>query len=84
MATFKLSDITGCISPTSGLTTGYDITFTTTNINSIMKKDDPKNGNNNFINIYIVSVIFGNSNTYFKFENSGDRDSFFTTLSGLL
>jgi len=84
MATFKLSDITGCISPSSGLTTGYEITFTTTNINSIMKKDDPKNGNNDFTDIYIVSVIFGNSNTYFKFENSSDRDLFFTTLSGLL
>jgi len=84
MATFKLSNITGCISPVSGLTTGYDIVFTTTNINSVMKKDDPKNGNNNFVNVYIVSVTFGNLTTYFKFNDQGNRDTFYTTLIGLL
>ena len=84
MATFKLSDITGCFSPSTGTTTGYDIIFTTSNINSIMKKDDQKNGNNDFTDTYIVGVIFGNSNSYFKFYDSDDRDTFFDTLNALL
>jgi len=84
MATFKLSDATGCISPISGITSGFDFTFTTNNINLIVKIDDKKNTNNGFVDIYIVSVRFGNSSTLFKFTDEGNRDSFYSLIEGKL
>ena len=84
MATFKLSDATGCISPISGLTTGYELTFTTNNINMISKMDDKKNTNNGFIDIYIVSIRFGNSVTLFKFEDETNRNTFYSLIDGIL
>ena len=84
MGKFTLNDAAGCHSPLSGLTTGYDMVFKTENILTIMKKDDSMNKNNNFIDIYICSIVFMNKTSYFRFYSETDRNAFYTLVEALL
>jgi len=76
MDTFKLSDITGCISPITGETSGYDIIYNRDSVISYHKIDKIIN----FEDIFIVSVTFNNFVTLFKFESKSDRDNFFNNF----
>ena len=76
MDIFKLSDITGCISPITGTTTGYDVAYNKDAIVSYYKVDKVIN----FVDTYMVSITFNNSHTLFKFTNKGDRDTFYDSL----
>ena len=80
MAYFTLSAITGCHSPVTGLTTGYDIQYNDDKIVSYMKKDINRNSNNGFIEEFLVVVTFENYTQLFKFMVSSDRDTFYTSL----
>ena len=76
MDIFKLSDITGCTSPITGITTGYDVAYNKDAIVSYHKVDKIIN----FVDTYIVSITFNNSHTLFKFIDKGDRDTFYNSL----
>jgi len=80
MAYFTLSGISGCHSPLSGITTGYDIKYNDEKIISYMKRDIKRNSNNGWIDEFIVVITFENYTQLFKFLDISDRDTFYNSL----
>jgi len=80
MAFIKLEDISGCISPVTGNTNGYEIKYNLDHLSSYFKKEISGKTNKEYIKTYVVSCIFNNYTLMFKFLNESDRDSFYTTL----
>jgi hypothetical protein len=76
MAYFALSGISGCHSPITGTTTGYDVMYNDEKIISYMKKDMKIE----FEDIFMVSVLFENYTQLYKFKVIGDRDTFYASL----
>jgi len=76
MGYFDLESIVGCISPITGLTTGYEIQYNEDAIISYHKVDKKIE----FVDYYMVSVSFHNFVTLFKFTSKPDRDQFYTDL----
>ncbi|NPV13227.1 MAG: hypothetical protein HPY57_15820 [Ignavibacteria bacterium] len=76
MAYFALSGITGCISPVTGITNGYDLMYNKDKITIYYKKDVIID----FINTYMVVVIFENYTQNFSFLTPTDRDAFYNSL----
>ena len=78
MAYFLLSGLTGCI--TSGETNAiYGQQFNDAAIETYYKQDY-YHYNNTLIEYYGVVCVFGTKSYSFKFRNSTDRDTFYTSL----
>jgi len=80
MAKVILTTGDNCYSPTTGATTGFEIQYNTDHISVLFKKDIQSNKNNEWMTEYCVVAVFNNSNTTFKFLDSGDRDSWYNKL----
>jgi len=76
MAFFALSGITGCVYPTTGTTSGYDIKYNMDKIASYFKRDIVTN----FETVYMVICTIENHTQIFSFLSSSDRDTFYSSL----
>lgn len=71
-----LSGITGCMTSGGTVPTAYDVMFNSALINTYYKKDITEN----FINIFMVIIVFDKHIQQFKFLLESDRDTFYGTL----
>ena len=76
MAFFPLSGITGCVSPASGITTGYDIMYNKASITSFYKKDIVEPA----LTTHMVVISIDNYHVIFKFDTLANRDTFYNFL----
>lgn len=77
MAFFPLSGITGCIFPTTGITSGYDIQYNYDKITSFFKRDVFIGTNM----VYMVVCTIENHTQIFEFLDQSDRDTFYLTIT---
>lgn len=81
MAYIELNNITGCTSPVTGNTEViFDVKYNTDKIVSYYKRNINKNKNNNWINQFVVVVVFENYTQNFVFETDSDRNNFYNIL----
>lgn len=76
MSYIALSGITGCISPVTGITSGFDTKYNTDKITTFYKK----NVNIDFVDNYMVVIVFENYTQIFTFLNESDRNTFYNSI----
>ena len=81
MAYIELNNITGCTSPATGNTEViFDVKYNTDKIVSYYKRNINKNKNNNWVDQFLVVVVFENYTQNFIFETESDRNNFYDIL----
>ena len=73
-----------CISPVSGTTTGFDIAYNPELVTSASKLNQlDKPHDKDFKMLYMTNISFGAGSILFKFLTEGERDSWYSTMTGL-